>query len=495
MKNIILVSFLFCVFSLSAQVAEDYAPNRQRTTNLQFFKPVEEHLFSGDGMPYFHDGTFYLYWLLDEGHHSGLGGLGGHQWALSTSTDLINWKHYPVALGINNEDWEKSICTGSVIAEKDEIYAFYATRVKEGERVHEQLSYAISKDGGITFEKQQPNPFYIAPEECVSRDFRDPKVFKDEQGKFHLFISGYLKEESLPGYGGYLVHLISDDLKNWVETDSPLKGQRATPECSDYFKWNDWYYLVYSVNGSTQYLKSKEPYGPWEYPDSQALSEYWAVVYKTAAFKDNRRIAVAYTPCRKDNKNAGERIWGGNIAFRELVQQKDGSLGICFLREVLPEMHPIEVPKVEVLSKDNVSSDKGIIEMNAMGALSIISLPNLPQNYKISIELEPNGNYDELGFFVRTKEYKGSGYKIGINPSNNSVSLNEISINAVKDLTESCTVEILVWGEFIDLCINGKRCLLNRMPEYDKDQDFLIFLKNGKMNIKNIELFEITEKI
>ena len=244
-KHLFLTAYLTVVVPCFSQVVKDYKPSVQPTTNMQYFKPIEKHLYAGDCMPYYHEGTFYLYWLLDEGHHAGLDGLGGHQWALSTTTDLINWKHYPVALGIENDIWEKSICTGSVIAEAGKFYAFYATRVKEGENVHEQLSYAISTDGGYSYQKQQPNPFYYAPEECISRDFRDPKVFKDEEGVFHLFIPGNLKEPALGGFGGYLVHLTSTDLKDWKEVESPLKGQRGTPECADYFKWNDWYYLLY----------------------------------------------------------------------------------------------------------------------------------------------------------------------------------------------------------------------------------------------------------
>ena len=92
----------------------NYNPALQPTNQIQYFKPVEKDLFVGDCIPFSYNGTFYLYWLIDKGHHSALNGLGGHQWALSTSKDLINWKHYPIALGID-EEWEKSICTGSLI--------------------------------------------------------------------------------------------------------------------------------------------------------------------------------------------------------------------------------------------------------------------------------------------------------------------------------------------------------------------------------------------
>ena len=437
MKKGLLATFLLVTISSFAQVVKDYNPAIQRTTHMQYFKPVEEHLFSGDCMPYYHNGTFYLYWLLDEGHHAGLGGLGGHQWALSTTTDLINWKHYPVALGIENEEWEKSICTGSVIAEGDKFYAFYATRVKENERVHEQLSYAISTDGGYTYQKQEPNPFYYAPEECISRDFRDPKVFKDENGLFHLFIPGNLKEPSLDGFGGYLVHLTSTDLKNWKEVESPLKGQRGTPECADYFKWNDWYYLLYSIGGHTYYLMSKDTYGPWIYPESQALIEYFGSVYKTAGFKDGRRIAVAYSPCRKDDKDNGDRIWGGTILLREVYQEPDGTLATKFLKEVLPAMHPIATPAIQISSPANiVSVSNGNITMNASGDIGVASLPDLPDNYRISMKIEPKGNYEELGLFLRATDGRKNGYRLELNPDNQTVLMHNTSIHGVEGLDE-----------------------------------------------------------
>ena len=159
MKKLLALIPLASLHLAVAQV-RDYDPSVQPVDRIQYFKPAESHLFVGDCMPFDYRGTFYLYWLIDEGHHAGLGGLGGHQWALSTSEDMVHWKHYPVALGIDN-DWEKSICTGSVIDVDSAVYAFYSTRVKDDAGVHEQLSFAVSHDGGFNFEKQTPNPFFF----------------------------------------------------------------------------------------------------------------------------------------------------------------------------------------------------------------------------------------------------------------------------------------------------------------------------------------------
>lgn len=489
MKNTLSILFLLVPTFITAQVARDYEPSIQRKSNLQYFKPAEPHLFAGDCMPYYHDGVFYLYWLLDEGHHAGLNGLGGHQWALSTSKDLINWEHHPVALGID-DDWEKSICTGSVIAEQGMFYAFYATRVKDEDGVHEQLSYAISADGGRTYKKQEPNPFYLAPEECMSRDFRDPRVFKDEEGLFHLFISGNLKNPLIEGLGGYLVHLVSDDLKNWKEADSPLGGQRGTPECSDYFKWNNWYYLLYSVSGHTYYLMSKKPYGPWIYPGSQSLSAHFECVYKTAPFKNGRRIAVAYSPYRKDDKDEGDRIWGGNILFREIHQAADGTLSTKFLPEVLPSSAPVATPEVMVTSPAVASFDDRQLKLFAQGEVAVAEMDGVPVNYRLSMVVEPEGNYEEFGMHLRATDNRQNGYRLAMNPNHRTVLMHNTSMDAVEGLDAPFTLDIIVVDDFFDVSVNGQRCLLNRLPEQKGNQLFF-YMKNGNAVVKDMRIEQI----
>jgi hypothetical protein len=485
-KTRITLLFAVTVTMAYGQAVKDYNPAIQRTTRMQYFKPAESHLFSGDCMPFYHNGTFYLYWLLDEGHHAGLGGLGGHQWALSTTKDLVNWKHYPVALGIH-EEWEKSICTGSVIADGDKIYAFYSTRVKEGDHVHEQLSVAMSTDGGISFRKRQPNPFYSAPEECVSRDFRDPKAFKDKDGIFHLFISGYEKEPVLEGQGGYLVHLTSDDLKNWTETTSPLRGQAGTPECPDYFKWNDWYYLLYSIGGNTYYVKSRHAYGPWEFPATQPMIEKWGNVAKTAAFNNGRRIVVSYMNSKLNNKDSDGPVWGGSMLFRELFQDREGALSVGYLPEVAPEMTPIPTPEI---SAPDASSGNGLLEIDASNGFGMATMPDLPEQYRITLTIDPQGRYDELGIYLRASDRKRKGYKLGFDANRERVSLFETAIESVKGLDGPTVLNVTVTGDVIDVYINNERCIANRLAEQKGDRLFF-FVKNGKAAFRDIKLYRI----
>ena len=229
-----------------------YNPSIQQKTDMQYFKPSGD-LFVGDCIPFFHEGTYFLYWLLDSAHHAALNGLGGHQWTLSTTKDLRTWKHHSIILGID-EDWEKSICTGSVAYANKKFYAFYATRLINSDgKVNEQLSYAISADG-VHFTKQKPNPFYTSAAGYSKRHFRDPKVIIDNDGDFHLLVSSKKENVVMQGTEGTLVHLTSKDLKNWEVEYPVLTGQASVPECPDYFSWNGWYYLIYGHHGNTFYV-------------------------------------------------------------------------------------------------------------------------------------------------------------------------------------------------------------------------------------------------
>ncbi|GAO45435.1 family 43 glycosylhydrolase [Flavihumibacter petaseus] len=479
---------LLCHPVVNAQLGVRYDPSVQQTSNLQYFKPKGD-LFVGDCIPFAHNGTYYWYWLLDSAHHKSLNGLGGHQWALSTSTDLKSWKHYPVVLGID-EAWEKSICTGSVVFYKGLFYAFYATRLINSEgHVNEQLSYATSKDG-IHFEKQRPNPFYTSAPGYSKRDFRDPKVVVDEKtGEFHLFVSSW-KEGFIPDHaGGCLVHLVSKDLKDWKVLEPILTGQPSVPECPDYFFWKGWYYLVYSDGSDTYYVKSKNPYGPWSEPSFQSLNESWANVVKTAAFKNDRRIAAAWIPNRNNNKDNEHEIFGGNAVFREVMQLPDGTLTTKFPEELIPSTGAA-LP-VKITAGVNAAAASGTLTITAPGAVGAASISDVPAQCRITMEVEPTTALEEFGLIVRSDDKAGTGYRFNINPNTGIVSLGNTDIKAVTGLDKPIKADIILRDDIIDVCIDGRRCIVNRTPE-QKGNYLWFYGKHGTVTFRSVKIFPLT---
>jgi sucrose-6-phosphate hydrolase SacC (GH32 family) len=484
-KLILILGILSTVCSsVYGQLGVKYDPSIQPQKNIQYFKPVGNNLFVGDCMPFTHDGIYGCYWLLDSAHHQSLKGLGGHQWVLSTTTDLKNWKQYPIVLGID-EEWEKSICTGSVVYFNHLYYAFYATRLLNDGKINEQLSYAISKDG-IHFEKQKPNPFYTSAPGYSKRNFRDPKVFVDALGEFHLFVSSELENPVLNHAGGCLVHLKSKDLKNWKVLDPILTGQPSVPECPDYFYWKGWYYLVYSDNSNTYYVKSKDPYGPWQQPRYQALNEDWSNVVKTAEFANDRRIAAAWIPSRLDNKDDNHEIFGGNLVFREIMQQPDGTLDTKFPQEMIPETGSELALKIKLdLQSTSLFSNSFLISSpNGVGAAHI---ENIPLNCRITFEVEPMSLNEEYGLYLRSDDKAGSGYRLNFSAINQMVSLGNTNIKAVSGLDKKSRIDVIIKDDIIDVCIDNKRCIVNRTPE-QKGTYIWFYAKHGKVKFNSIKI-------
>ncbi len=484
-----IIVFLLTVTCTSAQFKVEYEPQLQPKGNIQYFTPVGNNLFAGDCIPHYHDGTYYLYWLLDYGHHSALKGLGGHQWTLSTTQDLKNWTHYPVVIGID-EEWEKSICTGSVACDGKKFYAFYATRLLDFEgKVNERLSYAISNDG-FHFEKQKPNPFYTSAPGYSKRNFRDPKVIIDNSGSFHLFVSSSSeKEYSIDSNRGCLVHLTSNDLNTWKVNNAILTGQRNVPECPDYFKWKDWYYLLYSQGGNTLYLMSRKPFGPWIEPNFQTFDEDWSNVVKTAEFSDDRRIAASWIPSRKDNKDSGNERFGGSILLREVLQSADGTLATKFPEETIPLLgNELSFNLIPDIKATKISDHR--YEIDASGAIGSLHSANIPVNSRITLYVDPIGNYDEIGLYLRSTDKASEGYKLSFSANKQVVSLVNTKIQTVSGLNKPFKIDIIMKNDVIDVCINEQRCIVNRLPE--RKGDFLWFYtKHGKAAFKEIRIYPI----
>lgn len=489
-RHIIFYACLLIACTVKGQLSTQYDPTVQTTGNMQYFKPKGD-LFVGDCMPFWHNDTFYFYWLLDSAHHSALNGLGGHQWVLSTSKDLKTWEQHPIVLGID-EEWEKSICTGSIVFHKNKFYAFYATRLldKNG-KVNEQLSYAISNDG-IHFEKQQPNPFYTSAPGYSKRDFRDPKVFVDEKtGAFHLFVSSWEEKPVMQHAGGALVHMSSKDLKIWEVHDPILTGQPSVPECPDYFFWKGWYYLVYSDGSDTYYVKSKNPYGPWEQPRYQALNESWSNVVKTATFKNGRRIAAAWVPSRRDNKDDASEIFGGNAIFREVIQREDGTLDTKFPEEMIPSTLP-EMP-FQILPKLMAKSDgNNGVAIDAPNGMGSAYIKDIPARCRITLEVEPGSFFEEYGFYLRSDDEANKGYRVNFSASDKTVWLGNTQIRAVDDLDKPIKIDLILNNDIIDLCIDGKRCIVNRAIEH-KGDGLWLYAKHGKIAFKSVKIYPLGE--
>jgi hypothetical protein len=458
---------------------------------MQYYAPPAPY-FAGDCMPFYHAGVYHLIYLRDENHHHALGGLGGHQWEHFTSTDLLDWQPHPLLLRIDAE-WEKSICTGAVFVHDGVFYAFYATRLADW---REQLCVATSSDG-VHFEKSAANPFMTPAADYRPNHFRDPFVFATPTpagNEFHMLVTAALTAADQHGRGGCLAHLVSRDLAHWSWAEPfIIPGYTGVPECPDYFEWNGWYYLLFSIHGVAHYRMSRHPLGPWHCPPTDTLDGPMARVMKTAPFTGNRRIGVAFLASLRDQRDDGEWLYAGNLIFRELVQHEDGTLGTRFVpemqpagRPLIPESHPL-TPHIEHVV------DEQSFSLNAGQSYEEVLLSGLPRNVRMHLRITPQPGSACYGVGVRGVE-DGQRYSINLLPHERKVDVRTPrsgdhdekgghTLYGVTGLEQPTELEVVLHDDIIDVCINQQRCLVNRLPEL-QGAIVTLFCHNGAARVE-----------
>ena len=224
-------------------------------------------------------------------------------WGHSTSTDLVNWKHEPLALF---GDGLGTIFSGSCVIDKNNtagygdstVVAFYTSAGPS-----QTQSMAYSTDGGKTFTKYENNPIITSP----SRDFRDPHVFWNEEAGFWNMILAAGQEMQI---------FSSSNLKDWKYESSFGEGygnHGGVWECPDLMKMKvagtdkEKWMLICNINPGGPFGGSATQYFIGEFdghkftcedePSETKWMDYGKDHYATVTFSnapEGRNVAIAW---------------------------------------------------------------------------------------------------------------------------------------------------------------------------------------------------------
>ena len=190
----------------------------------------------GDTMPYYHQGIYHLFYLLN-----GSGNVNvniEHAW----TEDLVHWHHAPTAVcREEGPEWmldTGTIFTGSFLTENGLHHLWYTSWNPQNPNGREFIRHAVSED---LFSWRKLEDEVIAPlphrySSCQYRDFRDPCVIPDGKGGYIMFILANppnVQKKNDFGTDGWLFgHLHSTDLVHW-EQHEPVSAPFGD-ECPDY---------------------------------------------------------------------------------------------------------------------------------------------------------------------------------------------------------------------------------------------------------------------
>lgn len=447
---------------------------------MQYWKPDAEDEFAGDMMPYWDGARFHLFYLLDRNHHAEFGGLGGHHWAHVSTVDLTHWEHHPFAIprGAAGTYDQNGICTGSLCEQGGTYHAFYASRIRrEDGSVYEAVSRADSPDL-LHFARSPRNPLFAAPPELDFWNHRDPFVFRHpETGEFHMLVTAS-RVAGVPGDSperGCLAHYTSPNLAAW-EYRGPFLGLDAdpAPECPEHFFWNGWWYLLYSQHQQMRYWVSRDPLGPWQRRGHGTIEGPNLTVPRTAAFTDGRRLAAGFLPERAQAQDSAGYVYAGNVVFRELLQDEDGTLRTRFVSEMMPPTGPPIAWRLRDMPSGVQQSDNGLT-LSAAQALTTACIPDVPVNSTLRLRFQSGEGVGEYGLLLRAATDLSTGYRLSFVPRDRRIRLRRwpedgsrlrAEIADIDGLEEGADVTLCLSGSILDICVNGRRTMVERTFDF-----------------------------
>ena len=270
--------------------------NEFDTTNRERFRPTYHHtptygwMNDPNGM-FYKDGVYHLYYQWNPYGSQWENMTWGH----SSSRDLIHWEAQPrefVAYSLVT-----IFCVSCFVENKhDRVVAFYTSAGQ-----NQVQSMAVSKDNGVTFQKNPTNPILTSNDP----DFRDPKAFwNPEIQKWNLILA----------VGQEMRIYSSSNLKDWTYESSFGKGygnHDGVWECPDLMKLQvrgtdkQKWMLICNINPGGPFGGSATQYFVGEFDGKKFTCEhkdtrwmdYGKDHYATVTFDnapDGRRIALAW---------------------------------------------------------------------------------------------------------------------------------------------------------------------------------------------------------
>ncbi len=279
-------------------------------------------------------------------------------WGHAVSTDLVHWRHLPVALAPEPGTPDEDGCWSGVAVNDNGV----PTLLYSGNRAGQQRAcLATSTDGLLTWHKDPANPVIPQPpEELNLVAYRDHSVWREDGAWYQLMGAG------LVGQGGAALLYRSPDLRTWEYLHPLLVGdqRRVGPiwtgsmwECPDFFALEGRHVLIVSTWDQGRLHYSVAMVGHYRdqrlIPQVEHKLDYGdRYFYAPQSFSDEqgRRIILGWI---YEGRSAEQQLaggWSGVMSLpRELYLGSDGQ--VC--------MRP--VPELRALRGEHVHRGPGTL--------------------------------------------------------------------------------------------------------------------------------------
>ena len=274
---------------------------------------------------------------------------GDMHWGHAISSDMIHWRHLPVALAPTPGGPDADGCFSGTAVVQDGKVVFLYTGVRTAPKdqatiddgvnsFRETQCLAVADDSSLTKFTKRAEPVIDAPPPGMKvTGFRDPSPWRQGESWFMVVGSG------VPHRGGAVLLYRSKDLRAW-EFVHVLAGGTGTGkdtvnsvdsgdmwECPDLFALGDKHVLIYSTEGKARWqtgvLDEKEMTFHAEKSGTLDLGSFYAP--KTQLDNAGNRILWGWIPETRPLEEYKTSGWAGMMSLpRVLSIADDGELKV-----------------------------------------------------------------------------------------------------------------------------------------------------------------------
>lgn len=465
--------------------------------------------YFGDAIPFFHDGTYHVFFLKTIAAHDG-NRFDHLKWGHAVSKDLLHWEELPVAIRCGKTGPDKEGCwTGSVIYANGIYYMFYTGwNPVKGDHAKKRNQYrktqpsticlATSKDA-VRWKKYSGNPILLRDEKKYAwGDWRDPYVFYYEEEKCYWMTITSRLYDVADAFGGSVALAKSNDLVNW-KVFEPIyaPGNICPPEVTDVFKLGNFWYLVYSVFSKTFYCVGESPAGPWRQmlPSSFDCDKFYA---GKTLFDGKKRYLFAWIRSRVGKSDSGNWQWGGHMGFpREIVQANDGTL-----YTKLPaayEKYFSNASKVNMKELDAVRGNWKGDKYKTSTSKSLFSMAFIKGKYKnfyleAALKASPStpaagvsfyaGDINQIPYEVSLDFLRGDVVFTHQGVRNDKLAFNWANLKAGKEVK----LQVIVENSIVEIFVDDKYSIGSRGYNDPSPGRLGFFVENGRIEVRDVKV-------
>ncbi len=373
-----------------------------------FFRPAIDGIsqpYVGDTMPYYEDGTYYIYYLKEAGDSY------NHSIYLATTRDFLTYKEYdePILEASRSGGQDNWIGTGSVVKVGEKYYFFYTGHNNSATQEEAERILVAEGDDLLHFEKRPE--WSIRPDKSLGQkqDFRDPQAYLDEDGNIILTVTA-----SQSNVARILKYTVSPSLAA-VSYDGIIFSNKVgnfwNLECSDTFRIGDTWYITYSAQDDTLwYAASETPYGPY----GAATRLDAKLFYAAKHVEDGGNLYMVGWARRSESPSSTEEVaaWAGNLIVQKIVQREDKTLALA----------PVDALAESFSVRRRLASNASRVSLTAGAEKAYADTFTCYETFKLTGEF----TYTGKGSFGLAFDYMGQADKkklIAIDPEAGTLSL------------------------------------------------------------------------